>query len=82
MFNDIKFNCDSIVRDHNNNELQIGNTVVYNKNYGYSRNSMLFAIIIGITLNEKFIWLSDGYNIFKRKSSNVILVSNPEKYKK
>jgi hypothetical protein len=82
MFSDIKFNCDSIVLDHNNNELQIGNTVLYNDKYGCYRNSMLFAIIIGITLNEKFIWLSDGYDIFKRKPSNVILVNNPEKYKK
>ena len=80
MFNDIKFNCDSIVKDHNNNELQIGNTVLYNDRY-YKKN-MLFSIIIGITLNEEFIWLSDGDNIFKRKPSNVILVSNPEKYKK
>ncbi len=82
MFNDIKFNCDSIVLDHNNNELQIGNTVLYNSRYSYSRDSMLFAIIIGITLNEQFIWLSDGNNIFKRKPSNVILVSNPKNMSK
>lgn len=75
MFSDIKFNASMAPKDHNGSELEMGNTVFYETYWGVSG----VGVIVGITKNEKYLWIGNGLDMFKRMPKNVILIKNPEK---
>lgn len=76
MFSNIKFNSSVAPVDHNGHELEIGNAVMVSTPHGYYATEI--GIIMGITKNEKYLWIGDGTYMYKRMPKNVILISDPK----
>ena len=77
MFNNIKFTSKVAPKDHNGIELEIGDAVATINEY---YNNIDVYRIVGLTLNEKLVWISDGESIKRRAPKNLIKIKDPEKF--
>lgn len=80
MFNNIKFTAKVAPKDHNGIELEIGDAVATINEYYY--NNIDIYRIVGLTLNEKLIWISDGESIKRRAPKNLIKIKDPKNFLK
>ena len=78
MFNNIKFSATVVPKDHNGNDLEIGDFVIVKSQSFYGQ--ICRWRIIGITNDEKYLWLGDGDYMRRRMPKNVIKVTNPQKF--